>query len=44
MASYRALGDWFDYLRANNLYDNTRIIIVSDHGHASGKFDELSEG
>ena len=43
MASYRALGDWFDYLRANNLYDNTRIIIVSDHGHASGEFDELSE-
>lgn len=26
------LGKWFDYLRANQLYDNTRIILVSDHG------------
>ena len=24
----------FDYLKANDLYDNTRIIIVSDHGRA----------
>ena len=23
---------FFDYLKINNLYDNTRIIIVSDHG------------
>ena len=27
------LGTWMDYLRENNLYDNTRIIIVSDHGY-----------
>lgn len=26
------IGDWLDYLRENDLYDNTRIIIVSDHG------------
>ena len=26
------LGDWFDYLRAAGCYDNTRIIIVADHG------------
>ena len=32
MASYIQLGKWMDYLRENNLYDNTRIIIVSDHG------------
>ena len=26
------LGLFFDYLRKNEVYDNTRIIIVSDHG------------
>lgn len=26
------LADFFDYLKANGVYDNTRIIIVSDHG------------
>ena len=23
---------WFDYLKENNVYDNTKIIIVADHG------------
>jgi len=32
MASVLLLGKWFDYLKMNNVYDNTRIIIVSDHG------------
>ena len=27
------LGEWFDYLRDQGVYDNTRIIIVSDHGY-----------
>lgn len=31
MASFIQLGRWFDYLRENDLYDNTRIILVSDH-------------
>lgn len=31
-AVWQALGKWFDFLRANDAYDNTRIIIVSDHG------------
>ena len=31
MACLLALGQWFDYLRENDIYDNTRIIIVSDH-------------
>lgn len=34
-ASFEALGNWFDYLREQGVYDNTRIIIVSDHGSAS---------
>jgi len=32
MAALLRLGEWFDYLRAEGCYDNTRIIIVSDHG------------
>ena len=32
VASYLALADWFDYLRECGVYDNTRIIIVADHG------------
>ena len=32
MAVYIQLGKWFDYLRENDCYDNTRIILVSDHG------------
>ena len=31
VAALRALGDWFDSLRDAGVYDNTRIIIVSDH-------------
>ena len=31
MASLLKLGEWFDYLREEGVYDNTRIIIVSDH-------------
>ncbi len=27
------LGKWFDFMRANGVYDNTRIILVSDHGY-----------
>ena len=41
MESCIALGNWFDYLRENGLYDNTRIIIVSDHGYGMGQFDDL---
>jgi hypothetical protein len=32
MAAFLLLGKWFDYLKENKVYDNTRIIIVSDHG------------
>ena len=35
------LGQWFDYLRDNGLYDNTRIIIVADHGYDLPQFDDL---
>ncbi|MBE6589204.1 MAG: hypothetical protein E7643_03410 [Ruminococcaceae bacterium] len=32
MAVMMQIGDWLDYLREEGVYDNTRIIIVSDHG------------
>ena len=32
MAALLQLGKWFDYLKQNDVYDNTRIILVSDHG------------
>ena len=31
-AAFEMLGNWFDQLREQGVYDNTRIIIVSDHG------------
>ena len=41
MEAFISLGKWFDYLRENDLYDNTRIIIVSDHGNGMSQFDDL---
>lgn len=41
MATMLKMGEWFDYLRENNLYNNTRIVLVSDHGHGWGQCDEL---
>jgi YidC/Oxa1 family membrane protein insertase len=32
-ASFILIGQWLDWLRANGVYDNTRVIIVSDHGN-----------
>ena len=37
-ASFLMLGKWFRYLEQNGVYDNTRIIIVSDHGRGSTDF------
>ena len=31
MAAINRLADYFDFLKTNNVYDNTRIILVSDH-------------
>lgn len=32
VAALKQAGKWFDELRKNGVYDNTRIIIVADHG------------
>lgn len=41
MAAMLQLGNWFDYLRENGVYDNTRIILVSDHGRALAHLEEF---
>ena len=41
MATYLTLGEWFDYLKENGVYDNTRIILVADHGRDLGQFEDL---
>ncbi len=33
MLAFRQLAEWFRYLRENSVWDNTRIIIVSDHAY-----------
>ena len=38
MSAFMLLGEWFDHLREEGVYDNTRIIIVSDHGCYLGLF------
>jgi membrane protein insertase Oxa1/YidC/SpoIIIJ len=32
VAAIKRLSEYFDFLKLNNVYDNTRIILVSDHG------------
>lgn len=41
MAAMLTLADWFDYLRENDVYDNTRIILVSDHGRTLQHIEEM---
>lgn len=41
MAALIQVGNWLDYLRENDVYDNSRIIIVSDHGRDLETIDEL---
>ena len=41
MSAMIQLGKWFDYLRHEGVYDNTRIILVSDHGQGISSIDNL---
>ena len=41
MAAMLEIGRWFDWMRANGVYDNTRIIIVADHGRGLAQLDSL---
>ncbi len=44
MAALLRIGEWLDYLKAEGVYDNTRIIITSDHGRGVGWFDNFTFG
>ena len=44
MATFIQLGKWFDYLREQGVWDNTRIILVSDHARGLGQFNITCEG
>lgn len=44
MAVLKQLGNWFDHLREQGVYDNTRIILVSDHGRHLEQLDKLNMG
>ncbi len=44
MASFLQIGKWLDYMREQGCYDNTRIIIVADHGRGLGQFDNMLIG
>ncbi len=41
IATYEELATWLDYLREEGVYDNTRIILVSDHGYWLDQFPDL---
>ena len=39
--AYTLIGRWLDYLKDEGVYDNTRIIIVADHGYYLENFPEM---
>ncbi|MDO5444525.1 MAG: hypothetical protein Q4F31_02775 [Eubacteriales bacterium] len=39
MSALLRISEWTEYLKENDVYDNTRVIIVSDHGRAL--FDDM---
>lgn len=41
VAAYMLLGEYFDWMREQGIYDNTRIIIGADHGHPTGQLDDM---
>ena len=39
IASMLKLGEYFDWMREQGVYDNTRIIVVADHGRGLTQFE-----
>ena len=39
VAALLKVGEWLDHLKENGVYDNTRIIIIGDHGRNLDQFD-----
>lgn len=42
MSSILRVGEYMNYLKKMGVYDNTRIIVVADHGMYFREFDELN--
>lgn len=42
MAAMLKLADYFEYMKKEGVYDNTRIILVSDHGADLKQFDSYN--
>ena len=40
IASFLLLGKYFEFLKLNDVYNNSRIIIVSDHGNGQSNLPE----
>lgn len=40
VATMIKLGEWLEFLKENDVYDNTKIIFVSDHGAWLNQIDE----
>ena len=51
-AALKKVGEWIDFLKSNGIYDNTRIVIVADHGRTGfedgykwdDKFEKIGPG
>jgi hypothetical protein len=41
VAALIKLGKWFDSLKESGVYDNTKIVLVSDHGRSLAQVEEL---
>ena len=41
IAALMRIGEWLDYLKAEGVYDNTRIIIAADHGYSTLQMEEF---
>ncbi len=44
MATFIEIGKWLDHLRETGVYDNTRIILVSDHGYGLDQYGTWCNG
>lgn len=41
VAAFVQIGNWLEYLKEKDVYDNTRIILVADHGASLHPTEEL---
>ena len=39
MSAIKRIGQWIQFLKENGIYDNTRIVITSDHANGKDKFE-----